>query len=77
MIATLDYPKRLRVHAVWLSPMFDSLQVDMSYDISDYTAVYPKSGTVADVSKQIEEMHSCNMKLILDLVPRHTSRQHA
>lgn len=49
----------------------------MGYDISDYTAVYPKFGTVADIDKLIKEMHSRDMKLILDLVINHTSDQHA
>jgi oligo-1,6-glucosidase len=77
MISTLDYLKDLGVDAIWLSPMFDSPQVDMGYDISDYTAVYPKFGTVADMDKLIHEMHSRGMKLILDLVINHTSDQHA
>jgi oligo-1,6-glucosidase len=77
MITTLDYLKDLGVDAVWLSPMFDSPQVDMGYDISDYTAVYPKFGTVADMDKLIKEMHSRDMKLILDLVINHTSDEHA
>jgi oligo-1,6-glucosidase len=77
MITTLDYVKNLGVDAGWLSPMFDSLQVDMDYDISDYTAVYPKFGTVADMDELIQEMHARDMKLILDLVINHTSDQHA
>lgn len=76
MVTTLDYLKELGVDAVWLSPMFDSPQVDMGYDISDYTTVYPKFGTVADMDKLIAEMHSRDMKLILDLVINHTSDQH-
>ena len=44
MITTLDYLKELGIDAIWLSPMFGSPQVDMSYDISDYTVVYPNSG---------------------------------
>lgn len=77
MITTLDYLKDLGINAIWLSPMFDSPQVDMGYDVSDYTAVYPKFGTVADMDKLIKEMHSRDMKLILDLVINHTSDQHA
>ena len=62
---------------VWLSPMFDSPQVDMGYDISNYEAVYPPYGTVEDVEKLIKACHENNMKLILDLVVNHTSNQHA
>ncbi len=77
MITTLDYVKQLGVDAIWLSPMFDSPQVDMGYDISDYTAVYPKFGTVDDMDQLIKEMHARDMKLILDLVINHTSNEHA
>lgn len=77
MITTLDYLKDLGIDAIWLSPMYDSPQVDMGYDISDYRAVYPQFGTLADMDKLIAEMHARDMKLILDLVINHTSDEHA
>lgn len=77
IITTLDYFKQVGIDAVWLSPMFDSPQVDMGYDISDYTAVYPKFGTVDHMDQLIKEMHARDMKLILDLVINHTSNEHA
>lgn len=76
IISTLDYVKNLGIDVVWLSPMFDSPQDDMGYDISDYENVYPKYGTLEDMDKLISEVHSRGMKLILDLVINHTSSEH-
>lgn len=76
IISTLDYVKSLGVNTIWLSPMYDSPQVDMGYDISDYQAVYPPYGTLGDMEELIHECHSREIKLILDLVINHTSDQH-
>jgi len=77
IIEKVPYIASLGVDAVWLSPMFDSPQIDMGYDISNYEAVYPPYGTVEDVEKLIEACHGNDMKLILDLVVNHTSDQHS
>ncbi|PWZ03708.1 putative maltase [Testicularia cyperi] len=77
IISTLDYVKSLGANTIWLSPMYDSPQIDMGYDISDYESVYPPYGTVADMEQLIRECHSRDIKLILDLVINHTSDQHA
>ncbi|QRG39018.1 alpha-glucosidase [Candidozyma auris] len=76
IISKLDYVKSLGVDIIWLSPMYDSPQDDMGYDISDYENVYPKYGTLEDMDKLISEVHSRGMKLILDLVINHTSDKH-
>lgn len=76
LVSKIDYLHHLGVDVVWLSPMFESPQKDMGYDISDYQAVYPRYGTLEDVDKLIEACHSRGMKLILDLVINHTSDQH-
>lgn len=76
IISTLDYVKSLGVDVIWLSPMYDSPQDDMGYDISDYNKVYPKYGTIEDMDKLLAEVHSRGMKLILDLVINHTSSAH-
>ncbi|EAQ88653.1 hypothetical protein CHGG_05272 [Chaetomium globosum CBS 148.51] len=76
LISKIDYLHQLGVDVVWLSPMFESPQKDMGYDISDYQAVYPRYGTLEDVDRLIEACHSRGMKLILDLVVNHTSDQH-
>ncbi|KAL1879171.1 hypothetical protein Daus18300_001750 [Diaporthe australafricana] len=68
LISKLDYLRDLAVDCVWLSPMFESPQVDMGYDISDYEAVYAPYGTIEDVEELVKGCHDRNMKLILDLV---------
>ncbi|CZR67480.1 probable alpha-glucosidase (maltase) [Phialocephala subalpina] len=77
IISKVDYIKNLGVDIVWVSPMYDSPQHDMGYDISNYEAVYPPYGTVADMEELIQACHSRGMKLILDLVVNHTSDEHA
>ncbi|TVY23949.1 Alpha-glucosidase [Lachnellula hyalina] len=76
IISKIDYIKDLGVDLVWLSPMYDSPQLDMGYDISNYEAVYPPYGTVADMETLIEACHSRGLRLILDLVINHTSDEH-
>ncbi|OAL38631.1 hypothetical protein AYO20_02281 [Fonsecaea nubica] len=77
IISTLPYLQDLGVETIWLSPMYDSPQKDMGYDISNYEDVYPAYGTLADMDRLIKECHDRGMKLILDLVINHTSDQHA
>ncbi|EON68472.1 hypothetical protein W97_07682 [Coniosporium apollinis CBS 100218] len=77
IISKLDYIKELGVDVIWVCPMYDSPQVDMGYDISDYESVYPPYGTVHDMEELIEGTHKRGMKIILDLVINHTSDQHA
>ncbi|KAF2727679.1 alpha-glucosidase-like protein maltase [Polyplosphaeria fusca] len=76
LISKVPYIASLGVDVVWLSPMYDSPQKDMGYDISDYETVYPPYGTVEDVEKLVKECHQHGLKLILDLVVNHTSDQH-
>ncbi|ABN66628.2 alpha-glucosidase maltase [Scheffersomyces stipitis CBS 6054] len=76
IISTLDYLKDLGVDVIWCSPMYDSPQDDMGYDISDYEKVYPEYGTNEDMQTLIDETHKRGMKLILDLVINHTSSEH-
>lgn len=76
IIAKLDYLKHLGIDALWLSPIFDSPQVDRGYDVSDYTKIYPPYGTVSDVEELIAQLHRRGMKLLLDLVVNHTSDEH-
>lgn len=76
LISTLDYLKELGVDVIWLSPMYDSPQDDMGYDISDYQKIYPKYGDMKDMDNLISGCHERGMKLILDLVINHTSSEH-
>ncbi|ORY59755.1 glycoside hydrolase superfamily [Pseudomassariella vexata] len=77
LISELDYLADLGVDCVWLSPVFESPQADMGYDVSDYQAIYAPYGTVVDVDRLTAECHARDMKLILDLVVNHTSVEHA
>ena len=72
----LGYLRDLGVDAVWISPFFVSPMADFGYDIADYRAVDPLFGTLEDFDALIAEAHRLGLKLILDLVPNHTSEQH-
>src|SRR6202023_2848481 len=72
----LPYVAELGVDAVWLSPIFPSPMADFGYDISDYTGVDPLFGTMEDFDALVSAAHAGGLKLILDLVPNHTSDQH-
>src|SRR3981081_4345496 len=72
----LPYLRSLGIDAIWLSPIFPSPMADFGYDISDYTGVDPIFGTLEDLDALISAAHASGLKLILDLVPNHTSDQH-
>jgi alpha-glucosidase len=72
----LPYLSRLGVDAVWLSPIFSSPMADFGYDISDYTGIDPIFGTMKEFDALVKAAHKTRLKLILDLVPNHTSDQH-
>jgi alpha-glucosidase len=76
VLQRLDYLEWLGVNAVWLSPIYPSPMADFGYDISDYTGIDPLFGTIDDFDTLLKEVHKRNMKVILDLVPNHTSDQH-
>ena len=76
ILQRLPYVKSLGVDAIWLSPIFPSPMADFGYDISDYTRIEPLFGTMADFDALIAAAHDNGLKLILDLVPNHTSDQH-
>ena len=66
----------LGVDAIWLSPFYRSPMKDFGYDVSDYTDVDPIFGSLADADNLLDEVHRRGMKVIVDLVPNHTSDQH-
>jgi alpha-glucosidase len=72
----LDYVRSLNVGAVWLSPIYPSPMHDFGYDVADYCDIHPLFGTMADFDHLLAEVHRRGMKLILDLVPNHTSDEH-
>lgn len=73
----LDYIRDLGIDILWVCPMYDSPQVDMGYDISNYEDIYPPFGTLKDMEKLIEGAHARGIRVLLDLVINHTSDQHA
>jgi alpha-glucosidase len=66
----------LGVDAIWLSPMFPSPMADFGYDVSDFTEVAREFGSLADLDRLIAECHARGLRLLLDLVPCHTSLEH-
>ena len=76
IIQKLDYLKELGIDAVWISPIFPSPMADFGYDVSDYTGIHPLFGNMADFDELLKQVHQKGMKLILDLVPNHSSDQH-
>src|SRR5262249_54777494 len=73
IVRRLPYLVELGVDAIWLSPVFVSPMADFGYDIADYTAIDPLFGTLADFDRLLAAAHAHGLKLILDLVPNHTS----
>jgi len=76
IISKLDYLSLLGIESIWLSPVYPSPMADFGYDISDYCGIDPLFGNLSDFDRLLSEIHSRNMKLILDFVPNHTSDQH-
>ncbi|GAA4427875.1 alpha-amylase family glycosyl hydrolase [Pontibacter saemangeumensis] len=76
IISRLDYLKWMGITAVWISPIYPSPMADFGYDIADYRGIHPLFGTMEDFDELLNEVHQRGMKLILDLVPNHTSNQH-
>ena len=77
IVSKIPYIKSLGVNTIWLSPIFASPQHDMGYDISDYRSIHEPYGTVEDVQSLIDQLHSNDMRLLMDLVVNHTSDEHA
>ncbi len=72
----LDALASLGIDAVWLSPFMRSPQKDAGYDVSDYCDVDPLFGTLADFDQMVERAHELGLRVLVDLVPNHTSDQH-
>lgn len=76
VLSRLDYVESLGVGAIWFNPLFESGWIDGGYDILDYYKVDPRFGTNTDLVKLIDECHKRGIKVLLDLVPGHTSMDH-
>jgi alpha-glucosidase len=69
-------PRSLGVDAIWLSPFYRSPMADFGYDVSDYREVDPTFGNLADFDRLLSEAHRRNIRVIVDIVPGHTSDRH-
>ncbi|MFE2240778.1 MULTISPECIES: glycoside hydrolase family 13 protein [Streptomyces] len=72
----LPHLARLGVDAVWLTPFYVSPQADGGYDVADYRAVDPLFGDLADADELVRAAHELGLRVIVDVVPNHTSEQH-
>ncbi|MER7443250.1 glycoside hydrolase family 13 protein [Micromonospora avicenniae] len=72
----LPYLRDLGVDALWLTPFYTSPMIDGGYDVADYRDVDPSFGTLTDFDAMIGDAHSLGLRIIVDLVPNHTSSAH-
>ncbi|MHA7269488.1 glycoside hydrolase family 13 protein [Arthrobacter sp. HLT1-20] len=72
----LEYLAELGVNAVWLSPFYLSPQADAGYDVADYRRVDPLFGDLSDFDEMLAKAHNLGLRVIVDLVPNHTSDEH-
>ena len=72
----LDYLQELGINAIWLCPCYKSPNVDNGYDIADYREIMDEFGTLDDMKALIKAAHEHGIKIIMDLVPNHTSTEH-
>ncbi|MFZ0665256.1 MAG: alpha-amylase family glycosyl hydrolase [Acidimicrobiales bacterium] len=77
VIEHLDHFAWLGIDGIWLSPITVSPNADWGYDVADYCNVDPSLGTIADVDRLVFEAASRNVRVLIDLVPNHTSGEHA
>ncbi|WP_035643480.1 alpha-amylase family glycosyl hydrolase [Bradyrhizobium sp. ORS 375] len=77
LLSRIDHLQWLGVDAVWLTPIYPSPFRDFGYDISDYCAIDPGFGSLADFDQLVSRLHQSGMRLIIDLVPNHTADDHA
>lgn len=72
----LDYIKDLACDAIWINPCFESPFEDAGYDVSDFYKVAPRYGTNPDLKRLFKKAEKLGIKILLDLVPGHTSNKH-
>ena len=73
----VPYLSALGVDAVWLSPFYPSALADGGYDVDDHRDVAPEIGTMADFDEMVAALHSAGIRVLVDIVPNHTSNRHA
>ena len=72
----LDYLEWLGVTCIWLLPFYESPLRDGGYDVSDFTSVLPRYGTLDDVQRFLNEAHRRGLRVVADMIVNHTSDQH-
>ena len=77
ILSRVPYLAALGIDAVWLSPFYPSALADGGYDVDDYRDVDPQLGTLADFDEMTASLHAKGIKVIVDIVPNHTSNRHA
>ncbi|NUR88165.1 MAG: alpha-glucosidase, partial [Nonomuraea sp.] len=73
--ARLPYLKELGIGAIWLNPWYPSPMADGGYDVADYRAIEPVFGSLAEAEAFIAEAHELDIKVIIDVVPNHSSTE--
>ncbi|MCK3769246.1 glycoside hydrolase family 13 protein [Microbacterium aerolatum] len=76
ILSRVDYLAELGIDAVWLSPFYPSALADGGYDVADYRDVDPRLGTLADFDAMVEALHARGIRVVVDIVPNHSSDQH-
>lgn len=76
LTSRLDYIRALGVDAIWMLPIFPSPLRDDGYDVSDYCSIFPGYGTLADFDALIAAAHERELKILVEIIPNHTSDQH-
>lgn len=76
IISKIPYLKELGIDAVWLSPFYPSALADGGYDVDDYRDVDPRIGTLKQFREMVRDLHTAGIRLIVDIVPNHSSDQH-
>ena len=76
LISRLDHLEWLGVDVIWVTPFHPSPMADYGYDVSDYTGIHPLFGTLDDFDRLIAEANRRDLKVVIDIVPNHTSDQH-
>ena len=76
VVSRVAYLADLGVDAVWLSPFYPSALADGGYDVDDYRDVDPRIGTLADFDAMISALHEVEIKVLVDIVPNHSSNRH-
>jgi alpha-glucosidase len=76
ILSRVPYLTELGIDAVWLSPFYPSALADGGYDVDHYRDVDPRLGTLSDFDELVQALHGAGIKLIVDIVPNHTSNRH-